>query len=214
MVTPGSVAVPGALIMINNDLSSSVQERIRIQLHIDEIITGQEFDLRFAADNNYPLNVRAMRRRVLVLRDHRDLTNRESMDIVMFFKSGMISISNNCYGPVGQTYRVRDVYWGAIGIYNTIIDRTCRTCATCSSCGGPAYLYCDGYGRSPYYPATYDPAYPAENHWYYQSTGCCNGCGGCCNADPQYQLCRQYYCNSNRCIPQLDCRLVRVTIPG
>jgi len=207
MVTPGSIAVPGALIMVNNDLSESVQNRLEIQLHIDETITGQEFDLRVAADPNYPRSIRILRRRLMVVRDHRDPTNRDQMDIVMFVKEGMISVTKNCFGPPGQTYLLRDIYWGAICIYHTVIDRSCQT--TCSCCGGVAYPYCDGYGRAPYYPATYDPAYPEENHDYYQTTGCCSGCGGCCSASPEYQLCRVYYCNSSGCIPELDCRLVK-----
>lgn len=208
MVTPGSIAVPGAIIMVNNDLTPVIQDRLEIQLHIDETISGAEFDLRVQADPMYYRNVRALRRRLLVIRDHRDTTNRELMDIVMFVKSGMISVSKNCFGPVGQTYLLKNIYWGAICIYHTVIDRTCVT--TCCGCGGEAYTYCDGYGRSPYYPATYDPMYPQENHSYNNPTGgCCNGCGGCCNATPEYQLCRQYLCDSNGCIPQLDCRLVR-----
>jgi len=203
----GSIAVPGALIMVNNDISSSAKNRLEIQLHIDETITGAQFDLRYAADSNYPLNLRVLRRRLLILRDHRDDTNRFQMDIVMFLKNGMISISKNCFGPPGQTYLLKDIYWGALCIYHTVLDRSCRT--TCSCCGGDAYPYCDGYGRAPYYPATYDPAYPAENHDYFQTNGCCNGCGGCCNSSGEYQLCRTYYCTGSGCIPGLDCRLVK-----
>jgi hypothetical protein len=207
MVTPGSI-LPGALIMVNNDLSATIQSRLETQLHIDESITGAEFDLRVAADPNYPRNIRILRRRLMVIRDHRDTTNREEMDIVMFVKSGMISVTKNCYGPPGQTYLLKNVYWGALCIYHTVLDRTCQT--VCQNCGGAAWTYCDGYGRTPYYPATYDPAHPQENHNYnQQNAGCCNGCGGCCNADPEYQLCRTYFCNSSGCIPQLDCRLVK-----
>lgn len=210
MVTPGSIAVPGALLMVNNDLSANVQNRLEIQLHIDETITGQEFDIRLAAEPNYPLYVRAGRRRIMVVRDHRDVTNRDSMDIVMFVKNGMISVTKNCFGPPGQTYRIQNVYWGALCIYHTVLDRSCRT--TCCSCGGPAYTYCDGYGRVPYYPATWDPAYPQEYHNYppwNDRTGCCNGCGGCCSGSPEFQLCRRYLCDDQGCIPELDCRLVR-----
>ena len=79
----GSIAVPGALVMVNNDLTPVIQNRLEIQLHIDESITGQTFDLRYAADPNYPHNVRALRRRIMVIRDFRDHTNREQMDIVL-----------------------------------------------------------------------------------------------------------------------------------
>ena len=199
MVT-GSIALPGALIMINNDISITWQSRLMIQLHIDEAISGMEFDLRLAADPDYPRNVRALRRRVLVLRDHRDQTNRTEMDIVMFTKEGLISVTRNCFGPPGQTYRLKDIYWGALCIYHTDLNRTCLT-SSCS-CG------CDGYGRSLYYPATYDPNYPAENHWYNQTTSSC-GCGCSCQDSTDAVLCSQYWCGSSGCIPQLDCRLVK-----
>src|SRR5690606_14043120 len=203
----GSVVVPGAIIMVNNDLSSTTQNRLVTQLHIDEAITGQEFDIRLAGSTDYAIGIRILGRRLLVIRDHRDQTNRLEMDIVMFVKNGLISVTKNCFGPPGQTYQLRNIYWGAICIYNTDIN---RRCSTCSSCSGPSYTYCDGYGRSPYYPAIYDPAYPAENHAYWQKNqGCCNGCGGCCSGDPNYQLCRRYLCNSEGCIPELDCRLIK-----
>jgi hypothetical protein len=195
--------------MVNNDLSPSVQNRLVIQLHIDETITGQEFDIRYAADPDYPHNVRALRRRVLVIRDFRDGTNRAQMDVVLFFKSGMISVSQNCFGPPGQTYLLKDIYWGAICIYHTVLDRTCvnSSCGTCNAyaCGGCG---CDGYGPSPYYPARYDPAYPAENHSYNQIPDH-SVFGRHCDPSPQYQLCRQYHCDANGCIPVLDCRLVK-----
>lgn len=199
----GSIALPGALLMINTDLTESTQNRLEIQLHIDETITAEQFDVRFAADPDYPNNVRIMRKRVMVVRDHRDLTNRDQMDIVFFLKNGMLSVTKNCFGPPGQTYLLRDVYWGAFCIYHTVINRSCETtCESCTSCN-------DGYGRSPYYPARYDPAFPAENHPYNQvpSTGVFGNCG--CNQSPDRQLCGTYYCNSSGCIPQLDCRLVK-----
>lgn len=205
----GSIAVPGAIIMVNNDLSPTIQSHLVTQLHIDESISGEEFDIRVQAYPEYARNIRALRKRLMVIRDHRDPTNRDLMDVVMFVKSGLISVTKNCFGPPGQTYGIKNIYWGAICIYNTDLERTCRY-SKCNSCGNDAYTYCDGYGRSPYYPATYDPAYPAENHRYNQkNAGCCNGCGGCCSAEPEYQLCRQYLCSSEGCIPELDCRLVK-----
>lgn len=191
--------------MINNDLTESTQNQLVIQLHIDEVISGETFDIRVAADPDYPRNVRALRRRIMVVRDHRDTNNREFMDVVFFLKNGMLSVTQNCFGPPGQTYILKDVYWGAFCIYNTDVNRTCHT--TCSTCGG--WVSADGYGRSPYYPATYDPAHPQENFVYNQRRTGCNGCGGCCCSDPNYQLCGTYRCSSTGCIPELDCRLVK-----
>ena len=95
----GSIAVPGAVVMVNNDLTEVVRDRLIQQLHIDEVISGDEFDLRFSVDPNYTRNIRALRRRLMVVRDHQDTSNREEMDIVLFIKSGMISVTKNCFGP-------------------------------------------------------------------------------------------------------------------
>jgi hypothetical protein len=209
MVTPGSIAVPGAVIMVNNDLSPVIQNRLEIQLHINESMTGSEFDLRLAANPNYARENRILRRRLLVIRDHRDTTNREEMDIVMFIKHAMASVTKNCFGPPGQTYLVRNLYWGAICIYHTVPDRTCNKRKSCDC--NTSYFCSDGYGKSPYYPAICDPMYPQENHWYNQwRGGGCNGCGKSCNPQPTFELCRQYDCRAGaRCQPQLDCRLVK-----
>ena len=202
----GSIAVPGAVIMANNDISVTIRTQLEIQLHIDETITGQEFDLRVAAQPDYARSIRILRRRLMVLRDHRDSTNRSEMDVVIYVKHGLASVSQNCFGPPGQTHIIKNLYWGQLCIYHTVPDRTCAS--TCGCCGYSGGCGCDGYGRSPYYPATYDPNYPAENHTYNQTNSGC-GCGADCDPTPDYQLCRQYWCSSGGCIPQLDCRLVK-----
>jgi len=203
-MTAGSIAVPGAVVMINPNISDSIRNRLVIQLHIDEVITGQEFDLRFAANPDYVTHIRALRRRLMVLRDHQDHTNREFMDIVLYIKHALASVSVNCFGPVGQTYMVRDLYWGALCIFDTDINRTCRaySCSCSCNCGY------DGYCESPYYPALYDPMFPQENHPYNQIPN--RSVYGCsCNPSPTYCLCSQYNCTSDGCVPVLDCRLVR-----
>jgi len=196
--------------MINNDLTENTQNQLVIQLHIDEVISGETFDLRFAADPDYPITIRAQRRRILVVRDHRDSTNREEMDIITFLKSGMISVTKNCFGPPGQTYLMKDIYWGALCIYHTVLDRSCRT-ACGPSCGCSCHTPNDGYcGTSPYYPATYDPNFPAENHPYNQyNSGGCIGCGSNCGPTSEHSLCGSYQCDEDGCIPLLDCRPVR-----
>jgi hypothetical protein len=234
----GGIVLPGAVIMVNPDLSDSIQARLVTQLQITEVITGETFDLRFAADPDYPRSVRILRQRIMVLRDFRDTTNRQEMDLVLFVKTAMISIARNCFGPVGQTYLLKNVYWGALFIYNNNPDRSCSGCGcsgkdhghhhhhqieqhahgVCGSCGGPT---CDGYGRAPYYPATFDPMYPAENHWYNQAPsgpGVFSSYGGC-NGPGEYVLCSKYECKAGqRPVGVLDCRLVKdskvVPTPG
>lgn len=204
----GSVALPGAVVMVNNDLSSSVQNRLQIQLHIDETITGQELDLRLAADPDYIKNIRIMRQRVLVMRDFRETANRTEMDIVIFVRESMVYVEQNCFGPTGKTFALRDIYWGQLGIYETDLNRNCG-CSTIGTCGCTGTV--DGYGRSPYYPARFDPAYPAENHWYNQvRESHVFSSYGSCNQSTDRVLCRTYWCDSKgNVIPQTGCRQVK-----
>jgi hypothetical protein len=207
------LALPGAIIMVNNDLSSSVQNRLQIQLHIDETITGQELDLRIAADPNYPQNIRIMQQRILVMRDFRETNNRTEMDIVIFIRESMVYIECNCFGPTGKTFALRDIHWGQLGIYNTDINRTCSTnnCGCSTSLNNCGCISGDGYGRSPYYPARYDPAYPAENHWYNQvRESHVFSSTGCCGQSTNRVLCRQYWCDAQgNVIPIEGCRCVK-----
>jgi hypothetical protein len=200
----GSTTIPGALVMVNTGLADSVLNRLAIQLHIDEIIDAETFDIRLAADPNYVYNVRTLRRRVMVTRTFQDLTNREYMDVVLYVKHGMASIAINCFGVPGQTYLVSNLTWGSICIYNTDPYRTCLSCGSCSgSCG-----CCDGYcGNSPYYPARYDPCFPAENHPYNQVRN--TGTFGRTYTNTDRCLCGQYQCSSDGCIGVSDCRTVK-----
>ena len=209
----GSIALPGAVVIVNNDLSASVQNCLKTQLHIDETITGQDLDIRIAADPSYVRNVRALRQRVMVMRDFRETTNRTEMDVVIFVRESMVYIERNCFGPTGGAYSLSNIYWGQIGIFDTNLDRTCLTdsCGCTPSTCGCGLSTCDGYCRSPYYPARYDPAYPAENHWYNQvRESHVFSSTGCCGQTRDRVLCRTYYCDSHgNVIPQTDCRLVK-----
>jgi hypothetical protein len=208
----GSIALPGALVMANNDLSASVLNRLQIQLHIDETITGQEFDVRFAADPSYPNSLRALRQRLLVLRDFRESTNRTEFDVVIYIKESMAYIEQNCFGPTGASYYLTNLYWGQLCIFDTQLDRSCSD----HGCGGSVSSNCgcgsvDGYGRSPYYPARFDPEYPKENHWYNQvRESHVFSSTGSCGQSRDRVLCRRYFCDTHgNVIPQLDCRLVK-----
>jgi len=202
----GSIAVPGAIVMVNNNLPDVNKNRLISQLHITETITGEEFDLRLSLDPLYARNIRVTRQRLLVLRDHNDKTNRTEMDVVLYVKHDLASIEKNCFGPPGPTYMVNKLTWAQLCIYHTVPDRTCQgcSCSQSSFCVG-----CDGYLPSPYYPAIYDPMYPQENHDYYQTTSLAPFGGEGCNSS-DYCLCRTYTCTEEGCIPGLDCRLVKV----
>jgi len=217
----GSIAFPGAAVMVNNDLSASVQNRLQIQLYIDETITGEELDMRIAADPSYVKNIRALRQRLLVMRDFRETTNRSEMDVVIFVRESMVYLEKNCFGPTGQAFALTNIYWGQLGIFDTNLHRSCKG----ESCGCHEHheepcgcssipigsLGCDGYGRSPYYPARFDPEFPKENHWYNQINRATSVFGGyACGQSPDRLLAKQYWCDAHgNVIPQIDCRLVK-----
>jgi len=226
----GSVAFPGAVVMVNNDLTASVQNRLQIQLHISETITGQDLDLRIAADPEYVQSIRAMRQRLLVMRDFRETANRTEMDVVIFIRESMVYVEKNCFGPTGKAFALNDIYWGQLGIFDTNLQRSCGKDCGCSEhneCGcdsRPCQPYdkkcgcgcstgncgCVINGRAPYYPARCDPEFPEENHWYNQvrSSGVFGGNG--CGQSPDRVLCKQYFCDTKgNVIPQLGCRLVK-----
>ena len=110
-------AVPAAIIFVNNDLTNQTRDWIVKQLHIDEYMSGDEFDARVAADAQYPSNVRALNRRIMVIRDFREEMNREIADVVIFVKEALASIEKNNFGPPGQTYQVLNLYWGQLCVY-------------------------------------------------------------------------------------------------
>ena len=78
------------------------------QLFITDIMSKCEFDKRVVADPNYPTIVHLMNYRILViLKDMRDLCNRQYADIVALWDYGMLYVEFNRfnqYGPPGQSY--------------------------------------------------------------------------------------------------------------
>jgi hypothetical protein len=221
--------------MVNNDLSPSVKTRLEIQLHIDESVFGHDFDLRIMADPDYAKNIRILRRRLMVIRDFRDKTNRDLMDVVVFIKQSMASIERNCFGPTGQTFMIKNLYWGQLGMFNTKINGRCKSCGgsvdfdECShgsGCSGNCQPFnrkchcnfsgevgisCDGYGRAPYYPARCDPKYPYENHWYNNIPGPHGVFGGYGPGEnPDRVLCSEYtVLAGGRAVPKKGCRPVK-----
>ncbi len=70
-----------------------------------------------ANDPNYPDVVHQLNERLLVIRDFREETNRNAADVVVFVKNGLAAIEQNKFGPPGQTYQVKNLYWGQLYIY-------------------------------------------------------------------------------------------------
>ncbi len=111
------VAVPAAVILVNNDLVDQARDWIVKQLHINEAISGTTFDERILDDPNYINTIKQLNQRILVIRDFREVTNRTLFDVVIFVKNGLAAIEQNNFGPPGQTVPVLNLYWGQLGIY-------------------------------------------------------------------------------------------------
>jgi hypothetical protein len=105
--------LPSLIIFVNTELFSdgyySTQQNLVNQLYITEVLDGYEYDQRITADPNYPTVVHLTGKRLLILRDFSDLTNRETADIVMFVKHGLAAVETSKVGPPGVTYPVKNL---------------------------------------------------------------------------------------------------------
>jgi len=88
------------------------------QLHINDYMTGAEFDARVAFDPNYATVVHLQRLRIMVARENfRDYTNRHLADIALFYSRGMIKVEKNNFGPPGLTLPI-----DRVNIYTLLRD--------------------------------------------------------------------------------------------
>ena len=108
---------PAAVVFVNDDLTSSVQSMLVTQLQISEVIDGDTFDARLAADANYVATVKQLDLRLMVIRPFTELQNRTEADIAMFVSHGLASILTNKFGPPGQTHPVVNLTWGKLSIF-------------------------------------------------------------------------------------------------
>ena len=111
------VAVPPAVILVNNDLLPQPLSWLVKQLHINETISGAVFDQRIAANPNYISELKALDRRLLVVRDFREENNRDQFDVVIFVKNGLASVEQNNFGPPCQSQSVLNLHWGQLSIF-------------------------------------------------------------------------------------------------
>jgi hypothetical protein len=118
---------PSLLIFVNQDLTSSIQDTFMQQFYLTEIISKSEFDLRMLNDPNYHHIIHLNNLRVMVMLDLQDKTNREFADIVIFFKSGLVSVECNKYGPPKQSLPLDRLY------LSELVDRDCY-CKCCCRC--------------------------------------------------------------------------------
>lgn len=115
------VAVPPAIIFVNNDLSESVRSTLIRQLQINEVLDGYVFDERVAADPAYPDTIRQLRLRVMVVRtfvDRATVATWTIPEVVIFVKNGLAAIERNNFGPPGLTLPVINLYWGALCVFD------------------------------------------------------------------------------------------------
>ena len=164
---------PPAIIIINNDLTTSVQNTIVKQLRIDQVMDGYTFDQTIEADPNWPNTIRNIHeQRILVIRDLRELNNREHADVVAFVSHGLISVEYNKFGPPISHYRVDRIHWSQLCVFVRKIGpgnigSTCCSCGTDISCTIRAEL-------------------DALNRRICSSCSCCGGCCGC--PQPTYKI--------------------------
>lgn len=106
------------IVFVNNDLSGSVQEKLISQLFIDILLTGDEFDAK-VADGYYLSNLLLNNQRLMVVRSYlnnnipNDIPNRNLADLILFVKSGLVSIVTK--SGHGHTLPITNVYWGILG---------------------------------------------------------------------------------------------------
>ena len=92
---------------------------LETQLHINETITGTEFDARIAADSEYAHKVKQLDIRLLVIRTFTGLTTTQVQyaDIVAFVSNGLIAVLINKLGVPAQTYKIVNLDWGKLSVY-------------------------------------------------------------------------------------------------
>jgi hypothetical protein len=93
---------PPGVIFLNHDISASALARIQEQLYITEVIEAVVFDARLLSDASYVLKAHGLDQRIMVLRNLHDLTNRNSADIVLCYKDGLLYVEHTKYGPPGK----------------------------------------------------------------------------------------------------------------
>ncbi len=111
------VAVPPAIIFVNDDLTKEVLGVVQRQLQINETIDGYEFDDRVAAEPNYPAIIHQLNLRLLVIRPFTELENRDKADVVVFMKAGLASVEKNKFGPPRETFPIKKLYWGQLRVF-------------------------------------------------------------------------------------------------
>lgn len=108
------VAIPPAIMFVNDDLSPSVHDTLVRQLFINQILDGYTFDSFIAADPSWPDKIKQLNQRVMVVRTFADrfsVTTWNIPDVIIFIKNGLASVEIN-KGPPSFTVPVLKLDWG------------------------------------------------------------------------------------------------------
>lgn len=108
---------PGAIVIVNDDLTENVRNFLSRQLFINETIDGYVFDQRIESNPNYPRELCQLNQRLMVVRSLDELQNREYADIVIFVAHGLAALLENKFGPRGITFPVVDLTWGKFCVF-------------------------------------------------------------------------------------------------
>lgn len=108
---------PSAIILVNADLTDNVRNMLIKQLAIDEILDGYTFDSITSINPNFITETKNSNKRILVERSYQEFTNKSNIDIAIFVKLGLASILENKIGPHGITYKITNLTWDKLNIY-------------------------------------------------------------------------------------------------
>jgi len=118
--------IPTGIVFVNNDLTQSTQDALVKQLYITDIYDGYSYDNIIASDSSFPTFVHNNNRRVMVIRSFREEQNRETADVVIFVTSGTATILKNKFGPPNTTYRVAELTWQKLCVFDLSIYKCCN----------------------------------------------------------------------------------------
>ena len=99
----------GAIIFINNEISSQEKLTLQNQLVITEIISSEELDLRINKNPNYPQIIRSSGIKLLVTIPTNDLNTKNIADLVLFLKQDLIYVVSNKSGGSGQAFKLSNI---------------------------------------------------------------------------------------------------------
>jgi len=115
------MGIPAAIIFVNDDLTVNTRTTLQKQLFITDTMDGYTYDGYVSLYPEWPAIARLQNRRVMVVRPFSELQNRTDADVVIFVTHATAAIEKNKYGPPGATYRVAELHWGKLCVFDLSI---------------------------------------------------------------------------------------------